>query len=564
MSTISEYNANQSAFSQLQRNKVLSIRGRLLLGFVGITLIFLVAIGITLMMVSSMKQFTNRVVTLELPTYDAILELNNAILSTQMSLQSWLLTGEDRYKTMYKKSWSDADNRIILLDSFNKNDQALDPVFMQSWQETKSNISNLKDAQFKIENLSDKTVAINTLKNEVEPIFNRVEGNLNSINDDNNSNIAHYKLNKLHHDTTQITSDLSTLMIIEYTLSVFGILASMFIALLTSRMIIKHINLFRQHSGRIASGDLTHFISVESSDELGQLGNDLNTMTGSLAAITKEITQACHGMVTTLEEVRHAVDSQSAGASEQASSINEITASVSEIEKSTTQTMEKAKTLGEVAERTRERGQLGLNAVEQSVQGMKVVRDKVEIIAQTILDLSNQTQQVGEITSVVNNLAQQSKMLALNASIEAAKAGESGKGFAVVAAEVKNLAEQSEHSTEQVQKILEDIKHATEKAVMATEEGTKGVDHGTGLVEQTGEIIRGLNDVIHETTIASQQIEAAVRQESAGIEQITAGMNEINQVTSSFVESVKQTTEAMTNLSKVAKDLKKHVDVYKM
>src|SRR6476469_7503410 len=138
---------------------------------------------------------------------------------------------------------------------------------------------------------------------------------------------------------------------------------------------------------------------------------------------------------------------------------------------------------------------------------MKSVRDKVQIIAQTILDLSKQTQQIGEITSVVNNLAQQSKMLALNASIEAAKAGEAGKGFAVVATEVKNLAEQSEHSTAQVQKILEDIRHATEKAVMVTEEGTKGVDYGTQLIEQTGDIIRNLNDVISETTIASEQIE---------------------------------------------------------
>src|SRR4029077_15008864 len=117
-------------------------------------------------------------------------------------------------------------------------------------------------------------------------------------------------------------------------------------------------------------------------------------------------------------------------------------------------------TLGEIAERTQEKGQLGLEAVEQSIQGMKSVRDKVQMIAQTILDLSNQTQQVGEITSVVNTLAQQSKMLALNASIEAAKAGEAGKGFAVVATEVKNLAEQSEQSTTQVQKILEDIRRA--------------------------------------------------------------------------------------------------------
>ncbi len=334
--------------------------------------------------------------------------------------------------------------------------------------------------------------------------------------------------------------------------------------------VVRSAKMYSEHSGKVSAGDLRQRLDISGSNDqsnqevMNQLGSDLNKMTDNLSSVAKEITQACHSMVTTLDEVRHAVDSQSSGASEQASSINEITASVSEIEKSTSQTMEKAKALGNVAERTRERGQLGLEAVEQSVQGMKAVRDKVQIIAQTILDLSNQTQQVGEITAVVNNLAQQSKMLALNASIEAAKAGESGKGFAVVASEVKNLAEQSEQSTDQVQKILEDIKRATEKAVMATEEGTKGVDHGTGLVEQTGDIIRGLNDVIHETTIASQQIEAAIRQESAGIEQITAGMNEINQVTSSFVESVKQTTEAMANLSKVAKNLQVYVDTYKV
>jgi methyl-accepting chemotaxis protein len=195
---------------------------------------------------------------------------------------------------------------------------------------------------------------------------------------------------------------------------------------------------------------------------------------------------------------------------------------------------------------------------------MKEIKDKVQMIAQTILELSNKTQQVGEITAVVNNLAQQSKMLALNASIEAAKAGEAGKGFAVVANEVKNLAEQSEQATTQVQKILEDIRHAAEKAVMVTEEGTKGVDHGTTLVEQTGNVIHNLNDVIQETSVATQQIESAVRQESAGIEQITVGMNEINQVTAAFVESVKQTTEAMGNLSTISKNLKSFVDEYKI
>lgn len=328
--------------------------------------------------------------------------------------------------------------------------------------------------------------------------------------------------------------------------------------------IVQTADAFSKHSSRVAAGDLTERLHIESGDEMGHLGNDLNAMTEGLAMITKKITEASHNMFLALEEVRHAADMQSTGVSEQASSINEITASLEEIDKSATQTMEKAKILGQIAEQTSQKGQKGLEAVEQSIAGMKAIREKVQTIAKTILELSNQTQQVGEITAVVNTLALQSKMLALNAAIEAAKAGEAGKGFAVVAAEVKDLAEQSAQSTTQVQKILEDIRHGTEQAVIVTEEGTKGVDEGTGIVEQMGEIVHSLTEAINETMIASQQIEAAVRQESLGIEQITVGMNEINQVTASFVNTVKQTTESIKRLGEIAKNIKDYVDVYKV
>lgn len=326
--------------------------------------------------------------------------------------------------------------------------------------------------------------------------------------------------------------------------------------------IVQTANDFSVHSSKVAAGDLTQRLQIESSDEMGKLGSDLNIMTEGLAGITKKITEASSSMASSLEEVKHASDQQSIGVTEQASSINQITASLEEIEKSAAQTMQKAKILGELAEKTSEKGQIGLQAVKQSIEGMKTVRDKVQTIATSILDLSNQTQQVGEITAVVNTLAQQSKMLALNASIEAAKAGEAGKGFAVVAIEIKKLAEQSEQSTVQVQKILEEIRHATEKAVIVTEEGTKGVDQGTLLVEQMGDIVRSLAEAIYETVVASQQIEAAVRQEGLGIEQITAGMNEINSVTASFVATVKQSTESISQLGLIAKNIKEYVDVY--
>lgn len=328
--------------------------------------------------------------------------------------------------------------------------------------------------------------------------------------------------------------------------------------------IVQTANTFSEHSSKVAAGDLTQRLVIDRADEMSKLGKDLNNMTEGLALITKKITEAANNMALTIDDVKQASARQSSGVSEQAASIQQITASLEEIDKSAAQTMEKAKILGKIAEQTTQKGQMGSDAVEQSIEGMKSIREKVQTIAKTILELSNQTQQVGEITAVVNTLAQQSKMLALNASIEAAKAGEAGKGFAVVAAEVKNLAEQSEQSTTQVQKILEDIRHATEKAVFVTEEGTKGVDQGTKLVEQMGGIVHSLTETINETMIASQQIEAAVRQESLGIEQITAGMNEINQVTSSFVDTVVQTTESIGQLASIATSMKGYVDVYKI
>lgn len=315
---------------------------------------------------------------------------------------------------------------------------------------------------------------------------------------------------------------------------------------------------------KIAQGDLTQAVETEGNDDLSQLGGNLNNMTQGLARMASEIKEASNTMNATLVELQGAINSQSSGASEQAAAVNQTTSTLEEIKATSDQTLEKAKMLGEMAERTRREGEQGSGAVQEAIAGMEAVRVRVESIAQTILALSEQTQQIGEITGVVTNLAQQSKMLALNASIEAAKAGEAGKGFAVVAAEVKELAEQSQQSTAQVQKILQDIRHATDRAVMATEEGSKGVDNGVMLVQRSGDLMGQLNEVIRETSLASQQIVAAVRQEAVGIEQVAIAMGEINKVTSQFVTGTQQSKQVSSDLGVVAARLRDSVGVYRI
>jgi methyl-accepting chemotaxis protein len=321
---------------------------------------------------------------------------------------------------------------------------------------------------------------------------------------------------------------------------------------------------FRLHSSKVASGDLRERLQIDREDVLQDLGKDLNLMTDGLASITKKITHVSNEIVAMVGTVITSAHEQAESITSQASAINEISASLEEIDKSSKQTMNKAQALREVAKSTYEQGKLGTESVAQSIYGIKASEEKMKLIAQTILDLSTHTQQIGDITAVVNTLAQQSKMLALNASIEASKAGEAGKGFAAVATEVRNLAEQSEQSTVQVQKILEDIRRTTERAVTVTEEGAKTLNSGTKLIEKAGTVIQALSTMINEASMSSQHIEVAIRQEAVGIEQIVESMNEINRTTSAFSSNIKEMMAFIHKLGEIAKHLKADVDIYKV
>lgn len=542
----------------------LGIKGRLFLGFSCLVIPILMVILLFLFKIHSIEIFTKRLSQFIMPTLVLTSTLDAQIYETELVGYDWVYTQNPELKKRFSQIWDsikETQNQMNYLVPQNQNQK-----FLERWEMLKKLYQPLYDIQNKILTSTSeqaKQILLHEEKPLVDKMLELIDGNLTDVQSLANGmfEIQNAELTKKRQI---MLYDIMVLRIMNYALFFIVLLLSFLVSYFTAKKIIAPIKSFSQHSSRVASGDLTQHMTIDSNDEMGVLGKDLNTMTESLAAITRKITEASNEMISTLEEVKQASTQQATGISEQASSINEITASLEEIDKSATQTMEKAKILEQISEETSKKGQMGLEAVQNSIEGMQSIHDRVQIIAKTILELSNQTQQIGEITNVVNTLALQSKMLALNASIEAAKAGEAGKGFAVVASEVKNLAEQSEQSTIQVQKILEDIKHGTEKAVLATEEGAKGVTQGTGVVEQMGEIMHSLTDAIHETLIACQQIEAAVRQESLGIEQITLGMNEINQVTASFVNTVKDTTVLINKLNETAKNMKQCVDVYKV
>ena len=276
-------------------------------------------------------------------------------------------------------------------------------------------------------------------------------------------------------------------------------------------------------------------------------------------AITRTITHQLRDGIALLSsssaEILATTTQVASGAAETATAVSETTATVEEVKQTAQVASQKAKYVSESAQKVSQVSQTGRKSVEDIIQGMHRIQEQMESIAESIVRLSEQSQAIGEIIATVNDLAEQSNLLAVNAAIEAAKAGEQGKGFAVVAQEVKSLAEQSKQATAQVRAILGDIQKATSAAVLATEQGGKAVEAGVKQSAEAGESIRLLADSVTEAAQAATQIAASSQQQMVGMDQVALAMDNIKQASTQNVAGTKQAEAAAQNLHELGQRL---------
>jgi methyl-accepting chemotaxis protein len=317
----------------------------------------------------------------------------------------------------------------------------------------------------------------------------------------------------------------------------------------------------------VAEGNLTARLPVPAINTgtregamLVHLGEAANRTLDTMQTIVVDFSDALQQLETDTEAILEATGRQIKMASEQDNVVTETTATVNEVRATVTETAERAQSVAETAQLSVDISRNGTEAVQETIEGMEVIRRRVEDIADNILVLSEHTQQIGEIIATVNNLADQSRMLALNASVEAARAGEEGKGFAVVAMEVRNLADQNRDATVQVREILGEIQRATNSAVMVTEEGSKGVDSGQQKVNKAGESIDELSQAIEDAAMAAMQIAASTRQQTIGMDQLTDAMRTIKHATTETVGSTMQVEASIQRLRDAAQRVNQVLD----
>jgi methyl-accepting chemotaxis protein len=303
-----------------------------------------------------------------------------------------------------------------------------------------------------------------------------------------------------------------------------------------------------------------------SEDEVGTLTDAFNQMLTEIEARQSEIQQAHKSLLAQTGQILESVDvlsasaaqifdfstQMAAGAAETATAVTQTTTTVEELRQTAQASAQKAKSVADASTKAAETSQAGMKSAEEAAEGMRRIRQQMESIADSMVRLSEQSQAIGQIIASVEDLAAQSNLLAVNAAIEAAKAGEHGRGFAVVALEIKNLAEQSRQATGQVRTILSDIQRATGAAVLATEQGTRVVEAGVKQSSEAGESILNLAGNVSAAAQASTQIAASNQQQLVGVDQVAMAMQNIRQATLQNADHSRQLESSAKHLKELS------------
>jgi CHASE3 domain sensor protein len=273
-------------------------------------------------------------------------------------------------------------------------------------------------------------------------------------------------------------------------------------------------------------------------------------------SINRQLRETIAQLTSSSSEILATTTQVASGAVETATAVSQTTTTVEEVKQTVQMTTQKAKQVSDIAQETAQVSKSGQQAVEALIDGINRIRSQTTATSDSIGRLSEQTQAIGEIIASVNDLAEQSNLLAVNAAIEAAKAGDQGKGFGVVAQEVKTLAEQSRQATAQVRAILNDIQKATGLAVMATDLNSKAVEDGARQSETAGTAIQTLSDNIVNAAQAALQIAASSQQQLVGMDQVALAMENIKQASAQNMAGTRQAESAAQDLHEIGVRLK--------
>jgi len=322
------------------------------------------------------------------------------------------------------------------------------------------------------------------------------------------------------------------------------------------------VKLLDEISG-LAEGDLTREAEV-TGEVTGAVADSFNYLSGQLRQIIGDVQATTERVTRSAAEIQAATESLAEGSEAQSLRIVDTSAAVEEIAASVQQVSDSSSSATGVAEQARLSAERGAEAVVRTIDGMNGIRQQVQETAKRIKRLGESSQEVGEIVQLIGDIADRTSILALNASIQAAMAGEAGRGFAVVAEEVERLAVRSADATKKIGTLIKTIQAETNDAVRAMEETTREVVSGSGLANAAGEALGEIESVSQALAELIQSISLASKQQARGSDSVAKAMGDISLTTRHTAAGAKQVAVLIRDLSGLAEELRASVSAFKL
>ncbi|HEX9620421.1 MAG TPA: methyl-accepting chemotaxis protein [Polyangiaceae bacterium] len=272
-------------------------------------------------------------------------------------------------------------------------------------------------------------------------------------------------------------------------------------------------------------------------------------------SLSRQIASSVQHVRSSSAELKVAATQQASGSREQATAMTEITTTVGELLATSRQIAESAQRVAKIAADTADGARTGDQGVKSTQDAVGGIRQQVETIVEHMLDLGKRSQQIGSILEIINELSEQTNILAINAMIEASGAGESGRRFAVVGEEIRKLADRTSGSTKEIRSLIEEIRAAVNTTVMATESGSKAVELGAQRFSELATAFRRIGELVETTTQAAREIELSTKQQTTAVEQVNVAISNAAQATREAEAGSSQTLQTASQLAALSDEL---------
>ncbi|WP_052728318.1 methyl-accepting chemotaxis protein [Domibacillus tundrae] len=547
----------------------MSINKKLFSGFAGVLALLVLIAGISLYQLTSITNQYSFLIGEQVKKVTSAKELKYLVTKEMRDVRGFLISGNEDHIEIYKTAVAAYDKEETYLKSVLVAPEA--QQLLDELNKLHSDYAEVAEQVFTYKKAGNTEGYVKLLAERGTPIGNEFAAKAGEL--------EKMCLDVLKTESEKAAHQAANLKITILIFSILAIILGLALAFYISRIIAGPVGKVAEAAKQIADGDLSFAdIQVKNKDEIGDMADSFNVMKQNLREVIREVNESSEQIAASSEQL-------TAGAEQTGNATEQITVSIQEVangaESQTVSVEESAKALEEVTQgiqhmaensssiaesgaQLSEKAKQGGEYVEQTVQQMESIHQSVDVSDEVMKLLDNRSQEIGEITQVITSIADQTNLLALNAAIEAARAGEHGKGFAVVADEVRKLAEQSQQSSTQISQLIKEIQADMVRSTDSIGQVKADVQKGLGIVENTqstfNEILHSMDSIstqIHEMAATAQQMSAGAEEVSATVE----GISSISKQTSMHSQGVAASTEeqlaSMEEITTSANELSK-------